>query len=129
MSETKRREPMFALVFYCRETGEFSRRGPYETYQEALDHRKNPGYGIEKIVQLNTDKTIAQMIVDNITDFVWGELVEVNLNPDDESLFYPVFYDHIWEYHDQMQPGYETIPEYMRDKPVPTRSACDVFGY
>lgn len=130
MSETPKAkfEPMYAIVFYCRDTNELSRKGPYETREEAIEKKANPGYGIEKVVQLNTSEAVAKLIAEQITDMVWIDLMEQNLSPDDENLFYPVFYDYIWEYHDQMQPGYETIPDYMRGKPVPTRPASEVFG-
>jgi hypothetical protein len=117
---------MYKLEFACAETGEHSDKGPYYTRDDALCAKDEPGYGSETIKEISDEEAL-NLIVDQITEKVWEVLNDEGLNPDDKNIFYPVFYAYIWEYHDQMQPGYELIPEYMKDKEIPTRGIENIL--
>ena len=118
---------MYAVKFSCEETGEKMAKGPYNSFDDAICHKNFPGYGSETVCKISDSESL-DIIVDAITELTWEKLQDENLDPNDKSVFYPVFHDLIWEYHDQMQPGYDLIPAYMKDKPVPQRDASDVLG-
>lgn len=113
--------------FLCPETGEKEDLGPFESRDDALCAREYPGYGSADIQPL-TDEEAIELIAERCKDMATNTLMDEGLDPDDRENFYPVFYDLIWEYHDQMQPGYSLVPDYMKDKPIPQRTTQDVIG-
>lgn len=118
---------LYGIKFSCPETGENSLKGPFDDWDYALCAKEDPGYGSETIVQLNDEEAI-KLIVDSISDLVTELLMDEGLNPDDKNLFYPVFYEYMWDYSDQSQPGHYLVPAYMKDKPAPTRTTLDILG-
>lgn len=118
---------LYGLKFSCPETGEEALQGPFDDWDDALCAKEYPGYGDETIVQLNDEETV-KLIADNISDTITDVLMDEGLDPDDENLFYPIFYEYVWEYYDKKKPGYQLILSYMEDKPQPSKSAKDILG-
>ena len=100
---------MYAIEFYCEESGEHGWEGPYETWQDAICNYDYPGYGEYGIKEVSDEEALEAIHAEiDIEVDVW--IVETDIDVDrDHAIIEKRWAQEANTYITDKRPGWELL--------------------